>query len=440
MLNEVLARIIRCSAWNLLSSVALRMSGLITGMIVSRIVGKDDFGSYSIVLVTIGTFYSISGAGFGTAAARYIAEHRTSDPAQASAVIRDTQRFAIIAASAAALLIFMFSKQLAGSVFAAPHIDSLLAASSIWMFLSIVTAEQNGVLTGFEAFRQTSAVNFIYALISVVSSGLAAAYCGITGVIAANTLSAGVLYLMNCRVIHLQRVSHGMMATAPKSHTGPSLILQYSLPALLSSIIVYPANWTCTALLSRQPDGVPEVGIYNIASQWRNLVVYLPGVVSMVFVSVLANRSKLMKDSDTMKIYAANLGLNIVFSVATAAPMIIFSETVMSWYGQEFSHGSKCLTAMLISGCLLSVITVAGQAMVLQTLIWPWFWLNLIWASALICFSWVFRMSGSYGVALANVIAFSIHLLNIMIYLGVRTLFMTSSGNKEPKCPRPQKT
>jgi O-antigen/teichoic acid export membrane protein len=81
--------------WNLLSTIAGRSSGLVTSVVLSRMLGKEGFGEFSIIQNTILTMGVFAGFGTGLTATKHIAETFRTDQPRAGRILGMTTLSAI---------------------------------------------------------------------------------------------------------------------------------------------------------------------------------------------------------------------------------------------------------------------------------------------------------------------------------------------------------
>src|SRR5215472_10010244 len=83
----LLNRLVRGTFWSLSGAVAARTFGLLSSLIVARILGTSGFGELGLIQSTIGMLGTLGGFGLGLTSTKYVAEFRTSDPTAAGRMI-----------------------------------------------------------------------------------------------------------------------------------------------------------------------------------------------------------------------------------------------------------------------------------------------------------------------------------------------------------------
>ncbi len=72
-------RLARGVFWSLVGAVISRGLGVVSAIIVARLVGITAFGEFTIIQSTVGLFGTFAGLGLGITATKYVAELRETD-------------------------------------------------------------------------------------------------------------------------------------------------------------------------------------------------------------------------------------------------------------------------------------------------------------------------------------------------------------------------
>ena len=98
-------------------------------------------------------------------------------------------------------------------------------------------------------------------------------------------------------------------------------------------------------------------------------------------------------------------------------PVILISQPIMSAFGSGFSQGAQVLVWVTLSTILSTSIGVIGAAISSMGKMWHGFMLNCIWGAALLVFTYIFISKGAYGLSLAYVLSYTIHLISVTCYI-----------------------
>ena len=74
------------------------------------------------------------------------------------------------------------------------------------------------------------------------------------------------------------------------------------------------------------PGGYGELGIFNAANQWRNLVLFVPASLAQVVLPILANLQALGNQRRYVLARWLNAAVNVSAGIAVAVPVALISR------------------------------------------------------------------------------------------------------------------
>src|SRR4030042_1556117 len=346
------ARLAKGMIWSTVGSVASQTSSFAAAIATARILGKTGFGELGMIQSTVGMFGVFAGAGVGMTATKHIAEFRRRNPLKAGRIIGTLSLAAFVSAGLIASLAFIMAPLLSARMMHAPQLTSAMRIGCLMLFFNALNGAQLGVLSGLEAFRAIvtpslyrSMLNFPCVLCGVLLWGLSGALWG-------SVTAAFFGWLIN----HMAVMTETRLAAIPVSYRAHMaeipVLWKFSLPAFICSAMFSPVEWVLFAMLVNQPNGYAELGLFNAARQWQNIILYLPGVLSQVGLPLLSNLWGEGKAREYSKLLIVNSGLLTGLALLVAIPVAIFSSYVIKAYGSEFVEGRW--TLLLI--CAYSVL------------------------------------------------------------------------------------
>jgi O-antigen/teichoic acid export membrane protein len=301
--------------------------------------------------------------------------------------------------------LFLFAPWLAEVVLGAPHLAPLLRVAAPLLILSAMNGAQTGALSGFEAFRTIAIIN---TLVSIIQCPLVigAAYVGglegaVWGFIAATTIT----WLTGYFAVRAEARRGGIRIQLDGIWREWKVLFNYSLPWLLSSIMVAPIHWLCNALLVNQPNGYAELGLFNAAEKWFPVVAFLPLVFARPLFPILSQQ---IANNDRAKLFRTLLYF-IAVNAAVVFPIVlmgcVFSRWIMGWYGVSFVDGAPTLSLLLLTAGLAAVQTPLGQAITVMGRMWSAFAVSLIWGGVLVIATCFWLDWGAFGLGSARLVA-----------------------------------
>ena len=127
---------------------------------------------------------------------------------------------------------------------------------------------------------------------------------------------------------------------------------------MLSGYIYVPAVWLGNAILVNQPQGYDEMAVYGAATSVRLLVLFIPGVIGTVSLSVLNNE----KGAADPRRYRRTLSRSIMFiggsALATAMVAALFGNSLLQLFGKEF-RGNLLVLWVLLASTIAEALSVA---------------------------------------------------------------------------------
>jgi len=402
--------------WSLLGAVIVRLLGLMSFVIVARVLGKAGYGQFGIIQSTIGMFGVFAGFGLGSTATKYVAELREKNPERAARIMGMTGTTAIVTGIVMASALFSFAPWLASNTLADPSLAPLLRISALTLIFEAQNGAQIGALSGFEAFRTTAKINMWVGLSSFPTMGLGVYLGGLEGAVWGLAVNRAFNWLLN----HIALRREAGRANIPFALRGfrqeMPVLLNYSLPAMLSGIMVSPTLWICNALLVNQPGGYEQMGIFQASSSLQQIIFFLGNSLSAPLLPMLAK----MIGQENAQLSRLNIISTWVLGAIPAVILIGLPEIALLIYGKEFESRQFINTFLLSIFCSSVIVYKQGLARVLSAygLMWWGTLSNLFWAVTMVGFTSLFIGAGAFGYAKAWVCAYVLNtILFVPLYL-----------------------
>ena len=421
--SPIRVRLARGAFWSVVDTGFTRGFALLISIVVARTVGQEHFGQFGVVQSTLGVFGLFAGLGMGVTATKYVAELRQSERLRTGQILGLSTLLAIISSFVICALLIATAPWLARTTLASAEVGSLLRVGCGLLFFGVLSGAVRGALYGFEAFRSVAIVDIAAAIpgCGIVIAGVLTA--GVKGAIAGLVAGVGLQLIGYCFYLRRELDNHGISIIYRGCFAEWPVLVKFSAPALLAAALGGPVNWVCSAIVVNQPAGYAQMGLFNAANQWRGAILLLPLTLSAPLLPVLSSLFG-KERAKYLRVLLAGTIVNTALALIAAAAVIIFSHRIMAIYGKEFVGGTSVLVCLVLSAVIAASVWSVGQAITSSGKMWAGFVLNLIWAIALISFLWLFRHEGAYGFALANLIAYSIHLLtSTYVYSRVHARF-----------------
>jgi O-antigen/teichoic acid export membrane protein len=398
--------------WTLAGALGSRILTVLASILVARTLGDVAFGELGMVQSTAGMFAVLGSFGLAATGAKHVAEFRTRDPASAGRIIGLSTLVALLTGALAAALLVLFSASLATSV-AAPHLSRLLVLSSSLLVFGALAAAQTGAVSGLEGFRGLAWVNTTAALLSFPAMIAGAFLAGLLGCLLALIFTAAITCLLSFRILHKETRSWGIQVDYRVSRQELRILWTFSLPAVMTGALVMPTYWICNAILVNQPGGYAELGIFNAASTWRSAILFLPGLVGPLLLPFSSSLKSEGQANESRRLLGTGIFINTCLAALVALPIGLLAGTIMKMYGRQFETGDRVLVLLAVLAVIMAATSAIWHTLMGWGAVWLTFAVSIIWAAAMILFTWLLRGMGAEGLAWSSLIA---HLLQLAGY------------------------
>jgi len=410
--------------------IASRGAIFLASIIVARVLGAAEYGALGVIQGTIGMFGTMAGMGLGVTCTKYLADLRWENPLQAGRIVALTHSIGWLSSGLLSLLLLFSAPWLAVKYLANPGLTLGLRWAAPLLLFSSLTGLQAGTLAGFEAFRVMARIGVIQGILSFPLIVAGVYWYGAEGAIIGMGLGNLTGYLLN-RSALLMLFRESKISPCYRSCWREREVLKRTaLPAMLSGVMVGPVVWYANALLVQVPGGYAQLGIFNAASQWKDLLVFIPAVVGRVLLPMLSSTAE--QENKTLE--AFNLVGNWMLVTVIALVLMALPEGVSSFYGSAY-HGSTfndSLALMMLVSCILAYKEGIARKLVVHNLLWWGILSNFIWAVIFLSWVYLFRSQGATGMAYAYVASHAINsLIVVPFYLRQKVISrdLLLSGN-----------
>ena len=401
-------RLARGAFWSVLGGAISRGLGLVATILVARILKISVFGDLAMVQSTVGMFGVFAGIGLGTTATKHVAEYRLKDPARAGRIIALSSQVAMVMSVVMGLAMYLAAPWLARATLDLPHLTDSLRIAAVLLFLSGVGGAQTGALAGLEAFQTIAAMNTITGIVSFPLLLAGTWWRGLEGSVWAMSATAGVGCVVNHFALKREMARAGLPAVSPWDRSDLPVLWQFTVPALLATMMVGPVQWICNAMLLHQPDGRAKLGAFSGANAWFAALMFLPTLMGQSLLPMMAERLGATGRRQGLELLKLSMKLNALLAI----PVLILScasPWLMGLFGHAFRGEAVTLVVVLATAALLAVQVPVGQLIIASGNIWPGLWMNVGWAIVYLVASAGLVRYGALGLAAARLLAYAAH-------------------------------
>lgn len=319
--------------------------------VVTRYLGLEEFGRYSVVFSLITVVGAVTDAGMGTLGLREYSQRRGTDRDELMRTLLGLRLALTLAgATIAAVLAAAFgyrAELVLGAGLAG--LGLVLTVGQTTLGIPLGASMRNGALAGIDLLRQALTVG-LYAVLVVVGAGTAA-FLGV-GIPVGAVVVAVVAVLVRGQVPLRPRLAPRAWAALLRTSVG------FALATAVGTIYVYTAQILTELVASDR-----EVGLFAASFRVFIVLAAIPGLLITVAFPVLAraardDRARLAYGVGKLLDVSALLGLAAAVGLVTGAPAII---AVMA--GDEYAEAAGVLRILSIAVVMSFLLATWGFAL-----------------------------------------------------------------------------
>lgn len=423
--TSLFQRVIRVIIYGIGGSVGSRALMVLSGVIISRILGKEYYGQFSMVNSTVTLFITFSGVGISSTLTRYVALYK-DNTVKLGNVVGTLSRVVIIFSVLISGIMLLFARELSILVCGTVILKNYFMITSITIFFSAIAAVQQSIILGMEKYKVSAKIELIRCSIYLVLASILSVFASIYGAIFSLLISHIIQFLLMYFENKKEYRRLDMVLNYKFTEEIKEIIWKFTVPAFIASLFVIPVNWINNAILTRQV-GFGELAIFSVSVQWMTIITYIPsqlGQVRPIYTDLFAKGN--FKD---LKILFRNITLSsigIVFPIVVF--MMIFGRNVLSFYGDGYGNGYNTFVIMMVTALLITIQSQVGSLLQALGKMWTGFWLNLIWSILVVGIFYYFRELGSLGYSISYCIAYGVHM--ILSYIVIFNLWKRGNNNE----------
>jgi O-antigen/teichoic acid export membrane protein len=399
-------------SWNTLGTVFAQGSVFIANIVIARQLGAQLFGEFSLLQHTALTFAAIAQVATGATATRYVAEHRSSDPARAGRIIGACAAFTVLTGLAAGAVLLLLSGWLGAQVLNAPQLSAGLKIMAAYLLFSAMSGFQTGVLAGLEGYRRIAQLGAVSGVVHIALSTAGVWLYGLPGALWALVGSIAVRWWLHHIAIRKEAERLVIRISYVLGQAERAVLLKFSVPAALASLTAMPALWLANAFLVQQPDGYLQAAYYYVAFNFKLAVLLLPIAVNGVGASIINNQIHAEDRSRYRHAYWWNVAATTLSALSGAALVVLLSDLLLALFGPQFVNARGPLTILMAASVLEAAAISLYQ--IVQTRERMWWSLaavsvprdGLIVAAAFL----LAPAYGAFGIALAYLLGWALAL------------------------------
>lgn len=391
---------------------------MVASILIARMLGADNFGVYGIIQSTLHIGLLV-GFALGGALTKYLAEYKYKDSIKAGNILGLVRTLSLGTSAFMMILLVLSSSWLANNTLNRADLAPLLCTSAVLLFLSSMNSVQLAALAGFENFKEITRISSINAILVPVFAIPLIYNFGVHGAIVSIIIPSCISYAISVKVLKKECIKYNIISKDfhKDSFKELPLVLNFAMPALISSLFIVPSTWISNTILVNDNNGYMELGLFNAANQWRQLIAFLPQILTVVTLPILSETHGREDKKDFFQAFKINLRLTWSYALPMTIFVILFRNPIAGLFGSQF-HGMTSMMVLLMITSFVNIISSVISTTMLSTgNIWIMAFFNFLWGTVLIISTSILTKSyGGFGMAVAYLLATSLLVIGQIIY------------------------
>lgn len=389
-------KIIKGGIWGLVGGVLAKICMAVSYIFMASKLGPIIFGQFSALQTNIMLLGSFAGFGLGATVVKLVSE--TEDEIVKISIVKKILLTAFQASLIVSFCTIVSSKYLSILFFDTDSLYRLFIYSLPLACLSAMFGLISSIYIAFEKYK-TNAMSIGIQGVSVLI--LSTSVMGQSSESAITILTVAFVGPTAYFFYWFKKSSRKLKLIKIESRA----LLEICVPLTFSSMLIVPVHWLVSIILVRE-SGIVELGFFNAATQWKNLVIFLPMTVSPIMLSLLNKKTAGLNLSRKLLL---NTTLVTGFSLGIFLIIFVAGDLIEGAYGNEYSGISSLIILYSLVTVLIAMNNTLGHYFISVNKLRLGFLLNLIWAICYILFSLELSSNGARGVVISLLISYLIH-------------------------------
>lgn len=410
------------SLWSFAGSIVSKAFLFGAWLMVAKMLGKEGNGEVGIIRSTINLFAIFAGSGIAMTTTKYIPEYLDNDRDKVSRIISLTILVTVITGVLLSFGMYVGAEYIAEGILNAPNLTDTFRISAFVLFLSAITSLISGCLKGFGAFRELSYINTYYGVGLFVFLYFGTKYYDIEGTFIGFTLSSLLLAVLGLYHLWKHMGNHRLFFTLSFKEEY-NILKKFTLPAILTGIMVVPFKWTADTILVNQPNGFQQLGLYNVVILFQTFMVMLTTTIDAPLITLM------VKENISKKIERLSLIMPWAIGVFMVLPILFFPNLFGYILGEEYAgdvNFKGTLFLILITTTIMLYKQGIARVMIVNGLMWFSFFSNLVWGLLLLATFYFVWDKNSTTLSFSYFMAYLLNTVIILpIYLKMKIISPT---------------
>lgn len=380
--DSPIASWLRGAGWLFASSLIERAAALVQTVVIARAIGIDDYGRYALLFSTISVMTPIIALQLPYAIIYFVSRYQEREPERAGAVVLLGRRLTLATTASVVVIALIFSRPLSQWLYAADNYRATIILGAVILSASVQSGLSDTLLQASERFRTLAVARLSAVLLTLsVLAPVALLTTGLVPVLL--VIAGGGLIRLAMVAIPARKISARLVAHTDfrKALREGSVILHFSLPSGLLSLLIGASTWIGNYYLTREPGRLKDMAVINTGVQWRTPILVVMASLSSAILPMLGRYLGTADHAQTNRLQRYHIVLNTGTALAFSVVAILCSGWILAAYGSAFRGQQFLFSLFLVALVPTAYVTARQQELVAGGRMWMQFLLFVPFAA-----------------------------------------------------------
>jgi len=376
VVNQSLQKIAKGTGIIFVGTIIGMLLGFVSRIIIVRYITQSEYGIFSLALVLMSIFVTISSLGLQEGATRYIAYFRgKNEEDKVRSVISSSIKIALIASIISSLILFLSADIISTNIFHISELSTPLKIFSVAIPFTVLMGIFTSIFRGFDRVEPNvyfqnimRNVVFILFLIGIMSLGLS--FPGVIyAYLASIVITCVVFGIYAVKKLPLTfsafSVKKGADDATAINPMGKELLL-FSLPLLAVAMLNMIMNWTDTLMLGyfKTPD---VVGLYNGALSLAHLITISLTSAGFIYVPIISGLYSKRLIEELRRTYQVLTKWIFSVTIPLFFILFLFPEIVLNFlFGMNYIQAASALRILALGFMFHAFLGLNGLSLLVM--------------------------------------------------------------------------
>jgi O-antigen/teichoic acid export membrane protein len=404
-----------------LSAVISQGLNFLALMLITRKIGEENIGHFSIIQSTVVMLLTFGILGQNVSSAALTARFKKNNPAKLGQIIGNSYLLALSMMAIISIFTILTADYLFNEIFLDySHKAVSIGILILWTTTMTLDMMQVSSLIGFEAYRDLIKTDVIKGIISIAVVYPLTIRFGLLGTLPGYLFSSSLGLLTNHYFLrkHLKllcvRIIWKFSLDIIKT------ILNIGLPIFIASLLIGFTTWLTNKIVFNDLSGPTVLGIIFVCRQLLALLQFIPVQISKVLLPIIAEDNR---DRARMSIMKNSLLAGVSISILFSLIGLIFQDKILIIYKLDPVLSSLPFQITMITVVFSAINLILGQFVIAGKNPWIRTGADLIISSVLLIMTMVLKSDYIYiALPCAMLIATILSDILLVLYLRGRSL------------------